>query len=98
MTNYYKVYLKSNQGYQKQIAKDKAGVINILNQAKKEGFKSYLIIRTIKSNTDIPIARGEFCKECKIKYIDELDTDWRIVGSRVVDWNKYKKAKEYDER
>ena len=94
MTNYYKVYLKNNKGYQKQIAKDKAGVINILNQAKKEGFKRYLIIRTLKNSTDIPIAMGELSKECKVKYVEGLDTDWRIVGSRVVDWNKYKNSEE----
>lgn len=98
MTNYYKVYLKGNKGYQKVIAKNKAQVINILNQANKEGFMSYLIIKRIKPNTDVPIARGDFSKECKVVYVDGLDTDWRVVGANVVDWDKYKKAKEGEER
>ena len=98
MTNYFKVYLKSKQGYQKVIAKNKAEVIRILNQANKEGFMSYLIIKRIKPSTDVPIARGNFNKECKVVYVDGLDTDWRIVGSNVVDWDKYKKAKEGEER
>lgn len=98
MTNYFKVYLKSKQGYQKVIAKNKAEVIKILNQANKEGFMSYLIIKRIKPNTDVPIARGDFSKECKVVYVDGLDTDWRVVGANVVDWDKYKKAKEDEER
>lgn len=98
MTNYFKVYLKSKQGYQKVIAKNKAEVIRILNQANKEGFMSYLIIKRIKPSTDVPIARGNFSKECKVKYVDGLDTDWRIVGQNVVNWDKYKKAKEDEER
>ena len=98
MTNYYKVYLKGNKGYQKVIAKNKGEVIKILNQANKEGYMSYLIIKRIKPNTDVPIARGNFSKECKVVYVDGLDTDWRVVGSNVVNWDKYKKAKEGEER
>ena len=98
MTNYFKVYLKSKQGYQKVIAKNKAEVIRILNQANKEGFMSYLIIKRIKPSTDVPIARGNFNKECKVTYVDGLDTDWRVVGVNVVNWDKYKKAKEGEER
>ena len=98
MTNYFKVYLKSKQGYQKVIARNKAGVINVLNNAIKEHYLSYLIIKCIEGNTDIPIARGNLYKECKVKYVDGLDTDWRIVGVNVVDWDKYKKAKEGEER
>lgn len=97
MTNYFKVYLKSTKGYQKVTAKNKAEVLRILNQAKKDGFMSYLIIKCIKGNTDVPIARGNLYKECKVKYVDGLDTDWRIVGANVVNWNKYKKAHEGDE-
>lgn len=98
MTNYFKVYLKSKQGYQKVIAKNKAEVIRILNQANKEGFMSYLIIKRIKPSTDVPIAQGNFSKECKVTYVDRLDTDWRVVGANVVNWDKYKKAKEGEER
>ena len=98
MTNYFKVYLKSKRGTQKVIAKNKAEVIKILNQANKEGFVSYLIIKRIKPNTDVPIARGDFSKECKVVYVDGLDTDWRVVGANVVNWDKYKKAKEDEER
>ena len=97
MTNYFKVYLTSKNGRIKVIAKNKAEVI-ILNQANKEGFMSYLIIKRIKPSTDIPIARGDFSKECKVVYVDGLDTDWRIVGANVVNWDKYKKAKEGEER
>lgn len=98
MTNYFKVYIKGNKGYQKVIAKNKAEVIKILNQAKKEGFMSYLIIKRIKPSTDVPIARGDFSQGCKVTYVDGLDTDWRVVGANVVDWDKYKKAKEGEER
>lgn len=97
MTNYFKVYLTSAKGRQCVVAKNKAGVINVLNNANKEGFMSYLIIKRIK-DTDVPIARGNFSKECKVKYVDGLDTDWRIVGSKVINWDKYKKAKEGEER
>lgn len=98
MTNYFKVYLKSKRGTQKVIAKNKDEVIKILNQANKEGFISYLIIKRIKPSTDVPIARGDFSKECKVVYVDGLDTDWRVVGANVVNWDKYKKAKEDEER
>lgn len=98
MTNYFKVYLTSKNGRIKVIAKNKAQVINILNQANKEGFMSYLIIKRIKPSTDVPIARGDFSKECKVVYVDGLDTDWRVVGANVVNWDKYKKAKEDEER
>ena len=98
MTNYFKVYLTSKKSRQCVIAKNKAQVINILNQANKEGFMSYLIIKRIKPNTDVPIARGDFSKECKVVYVDGLDTDWRVVGANVVNWDKYKKAKEGEDR
>ena len=97
MTNYYKVYLTSTKGRQCVVAKNKAGVINVLNNAIKEHYISYLIVKRIKG-TDIPIARGNLYKECKVKYVDGLDTDWRIVGNMVVNWDKYKKAKEDEER
>ena len=97
MTNYYKVYLTSTKGRQCVVAKNKAGVINVLNNAIKEHYLSYTIIKCIK-DTDIPISRGNLYKECKVKYVDGLDTDWRIVGNMVVNWDKYKKAKEGEER
>lgn len=96
MTNYYKVYLTSTKGRQCVVAKNKAGVINVLNNAIKEHYLSYLIIKCIKG-TDVPISRGNLYKECKVKYVDGLDTDWRIVGGNVVNWDKYKKAHEGDE-
>lgn len=49
MTNYFKVYLTSKNGRQKVIAKNKAEVINVLNNANKEGFMSYLIIKKNKT-------------------------------------------------
>lgn len=97
MTNYFKVYLRSTESRLCVVAKNKAGVINVLNNANKEGFMSYLIIKRIK-DTDVPIARGNFNKECKVTYVDGLDTDWRVVGANVVNWDKYKKAKEGEER
>ena len=97
MTNYYKVYLTSTKGRQCVVAKNKAGVINVLNNAVKEHYLSYIIIKCIKG-TDIPISRGNLYKECKVKYVDGLDTDWRIVGNMVVNWDKYKKEKEGEER
>ena len=94
MTNYFKVYLTSKKSRQCVIAKNKAQVINILNQENKEGFMSYLIIKRIKPSTDIPIARGDFSKECKVTYVDGLDTDWRVVGANVVNYSKYKENEE----
>ena len=94
MTNYFKVYLTSKNGRQCVIAKNKAEVIKILNQAQKEGYMSYLIIKRIKPSTDVPIARGDFSKECKVTYVDGLDTDWRVVGANVVNYSKYKENEE----
>lgn len=94
MTNYFKVYLTSKKSRQCVIAKNKAEVIKILNQANKEGFISYLIIKRIKPSTDVPIARGDFSKECKVVYVDGLDTDWRVVGANVVNYSKYKENEE----
>ena len=93
MTNYYKVYLTSTKGRQCVVAKNKIGVINVLNNAIKEHYLSYLIIKCIKG-TDIPIARGNLYKECKVTYVDGLDTDWRIVGANVVNYSKYKENEE----
>ena len=61
-------------------------------------FIYFYIIKRIKPSTDVPIARGDFSKECKVVYVDGLDTDWRVVGANVVNWDKYKKAKEDEER
>ena len=94
MTNYFKVYLTSKNGRQCVVAKNKIGVINVLNNANKEGFMSYLIIKRIKPSTDVPIARGDFSKECKVTYVDGLDTDWRVVGANVVNYSKYKENEE----
>ena len=94
MTNYFKVYLTSKNGRQCVVARNKAGVINVLNNANKEGFISYLIIKRIKGNTDVPIGRGNFSKECKVTYVDGLDTDWRVVGANVVNYSKYKENEE----
>ena len=94
MTNYFKVYLTSKNGRQCVVARNKAEVINVLNNANKEGFMSYLIIKRIKPSTDVPIARGNFSKECKVTYVDGLDTDWRVVGANVVNYSKYKENEE----
>ena len=94
MTNYFKVYLTSKTGkVSKRIAKDKAEVIAILKQARKEGFIDYSVVKRIKPKTDIAIGYGAFYKECKVTFVDRLDVDWRVVGQNVVDWDKYKKAK-----
>ena len=99
MTNYFKVYLTSKTGkVSKRIAKDKAEVMEILKQARKEGFIDYSVVKRIKPKTDIAIGYGAFYKECKVTFVDRLDVDWRVVGENVVDWNKYKKAKEGEER
>lgn len=99
MTNYFKVYLTSKTGkVSKRIAKDKAEVMEILKQARKEGFIDYSVVKRIKPRTDIAIGYGAFYKECKVTFVDRLDVDWRVVGQNVVDWDKYKKAKEGEER
>lgn len=95
MTQYFKVYLTSRTGkISKRIAKDKAEVMEILKKAKKEGFLSYTVSKRIKPKTDVAIGYGAFYKECKVRFVENLEVDWRVVGQNVVDWNKYKKAKE----
>ena len=99
MTNYFKVYLTSKTGkVSKRIAKDKAEVMEILKQAKKEGFTDYSVVKRIKPRTDIAIGYGAFYKECKVTFVDRLDVDWRVVGQNVVDWDKFKKQLEGEER
>lgn len=99
MTNYFKVYLTSKTGkVQKKIAKDKAEVMEILKQAKKEGFIDYSVVKRIKPKTDVAIGYGAFYKECKVTFVDRLDVDWRVVGQNVVDWDKFKKHLEGEER
>lgn len=99
MTSYFKVYLTSKTGkISKRIAKDKAEVMRILEQAKKEGFVSYTVSKRIKPKTDVTIGYGAFYKECKVRFVENLDVDWRVVGQNVVDWDKYKKAKEGEEK
>lgn len=99
MTSYFKVYLTSKTGkVSKRIAKDKAEVMRILEQAKKEGFVSYTVSKRIKPKTDVAIGTGAFYKECKVRFVENLDIDWRVVGQNVVDWDKYKKAKEGENR
>ena len=98
MTNYFKVYLTGRKGREKYVLKKKEDVIDLIQKANKAGYISYLIIKRIKQGTDVPIARGNFSKECKVVYVDGLDIDWRIVGQNVVNWDKYKKAKEDEER
>lgn len=94
MTNYFKIYLGSKKGITKKIAKNKAEVMQILEKAKKEGFIDYTVIKRIKPNTDIPIGYGSFTKECKVSFVDNLETDWRVVNARVVDYSKYKEIEE----
>lgn len=99
MTQYFKVYLTSKTGkVSKRIAKDKAEVMEILKQAKKEGFIDYSVVKRIKPKTDVAIGYGAFYKECKVTFVDRLDVDWRVVGQNVVNWDKYKKAKEGEEK
>lgn len=93
MTSYFKVYLTSKTGkVSKRIAKDKAEVMRILEQAKKEGFVSYTVSKRIKPKTDVVIGTGAFYRECKVRFVENLDIDWRVVGSNVVNWDKYQDA------
>lgn len=86
----FKVYLNSQTGkYSKVKAKNKADVMQILQNAKNQGFYSYIIIKQIK-DTDIPIARGKFSNNTINQDMSKLDVDWRIVDNMVVDWKKYK--------
>lgn len=94
MTNYFKVYLTGRKGREKYVLKKKEDVIDLIQKANKAGYISYLIIKRIKPSTDVPIARGNFNKECKVVYVDELDTDWRVVGANVVNYSKYKENEE----
>lgn len=94
MTNYFKVYLTGRKGREKYVLKKKEDVIDLIQKANKAGYISYLIIKRIKPSTDVPIARGNFSKECKVTYVEGLDTDWRIVGANVVNYSKYKENEE----
>ena len=99
MTQYFKVYLTSRTGkISKRIAKDKVEVMEILKKAKKEGFLEYSVVKRIKPNTDIPIGSGTFYTECRVTFVENLEVDWRVVGQNVVNWDKYKKAKEGEEK
>ena len=99
MTNYFKVYLISkNRKITKRIAKNKEEVFQILRNAKKEGLVEFNIVKRIKPSTDIPIGYGKLSQECKVRLVDNLEKDWRVVGQNVVDWDKYKKYKEDEER
>ena len=82
----------------KKIAKDKTEVIEILKQARKEGFIDYSVVKRIKPKTDIPIGSGTFYTECRVTFVENLEVDWRVVGQNVVNWDKYKKAKVDGER
>lgn len=95
MTNYFKVYLTAKSGkITKFIVKNKAEVIAILKQGKKDGFISYDVIKRIKPNTDIPIGHGSFYRECSVKFVENLETDWKVVGNMVIDRKKYKENEE----
>ena len=99
MTQYFKVYLTSKTGKtSKRIAKDKAKVMEILKKAKKEGFLEYSVVKRIKPNTDIPIGSGTFYTECRVTFVENLEVDWRVVGQNVVNWDKFKKYLEGEER
>ena len=98
MTSYFKVYLTSKKGkISKRIAKDKAEVMRILEQAKKEGFLSYTVSKRIKPKTDVVIGTGAFFRECKVRFVENLDVDWRVVGQNVVNWDIYKNSKRNQE-
>ena len=95
MTNYFKVYLKpKNKSWKRVDVKTSKEVKDILQEAKMREYERYLVIKRIKQKTDVTVAQGLFSKECKVIEVDGLDTDWRIVGANVVDWNKYKKNEE----
>lgn len=94
MTKYFKVYLESKNGITRKIAKNKAEVMQILEQAKKDGFIAYTVIKRIKPETDVPIGHGNFYEECKETFKKNLETDWRVVGYRVVDYKKFKENQE----
>lgn len=101
MTNYFKVYLRGTSGIEKHVFKKKGEVINLINKANKQGYESYMVIKRLKKETDITVARGTFSTECEVVYVDGLDTDWRVVGHNVVLWDKYKenpKPKEGENR
>lgn len=99
MTQYFKVYLTSRTGkISKRIAKDKTEVMDILKKAKKEGFLEYSVVKRIKPNTDIPIGSGTFYTECRVTFVENLEVDWRVVGQNVVNWDKFKKHLEGENR
>ena len=98
MNKFFKVYLKEkDKGWKRKDIKTSSEVKEILRKAQEDGYERYLIVKRIEQQTDIPIAHGFFSKECKVVEVDNLDVDWRVVGTNVVLWDKYKERKEREE-
>lgn len=99
MTNYFKVYLKPlDGGWERTDVKTSKEVRKILQRGLNDDYERFLVIKSLENRADVIIAGGCYSKKCKVVYVDGLDTDWRIVGANVVDWDKYKKFKEGEER
>ena len=97
MTNYFKVYLEGKNGTTKYVLKKSEDVKKLLNEANQKDYYGYTVIKRLKQSTDIPVATGTFNRGHEPIKVNGLDTDWRIVGNNVVNWDRYKKS-QGDER
>lgn len=100
MTNYFKIYLKPRKGnWRKEVAKTPEEVRKILQKASLMNYERYSIVKRLKGRTDMPIANGYFSEKCQVVEVDNLETDYRVVGQNVVIYDRYmqsQKEKHYE--
>jgi len=86
MTNYYKLYITSSKGNtSKSKYKWSSEVRKEIRQI-KDG--SYIVIKRIKGNADIPVGRGYWNGKELIICDDRLDVDYRVVGANVIEYHE----------
>lgn len=97
MTNYFKVYITNfdNGKTAKIVVKTSQEVREIIGRLKNG---KYQVVKRIKQSTDVPVALGSVHNGVQRVLSDQLDTDYRVVGNNVVDYTRYKKAQEDQER
>lgn len=81
----YKIYAEKKIGGYDLITTTgtKIAINKIVNSIDKKIYRSYLIVERI-NNGDQVIAKEEFSKECKVKFVDNLETNFEIKTTTVV--------------
>lgn len=97
MTNYFKVYITNfdNNKTAKIVVKTPQEVREIIGRLKNG---KYQVVKRIKQSTDVPVALGSIHNGVRRVLSDQLDVDYRVVGTNVVDYTRYKKAQEEKDR